>query len=163
MFDTWFTSTLLPLAALGWPHDRKSSSHLPLSRLYPTNLLETGFDIMYFWAFRMVGMCYTLSSSVPFKEIMFHGLIRDSLGRKMSKSIGNVIDPIDLIDGVSAKQMEERVINAPGLSDKEKYEATKSQKKMWPNGIEQVGSDAMRLALLVQDFKCMTEYLCNMF
>lgn len=160
VFDTWFTSTLLPLTALGWPNDRRSPNHLPLAQLYPTNLLETGFDIMYFWAFRMLGMCHTLSARspqqrlVPFRQIMFHGLIRDALGRKMSKSIGNVIDPMDLINGVTSSEMDERVQRAPGMSDKEKSDAIKSQRKVWPNGIEQIGSDAMRLALLVQDFKC---------
>lgn len=91
---------------------------------------------------------------IPFREIMFHGLVRDALGRKMSKSVGNVIDPMDLIDGVSARDMDERVQSAIGMSNKEKSEALRSQRKMWPGGIEQIGSDAMRLALLVQDFKC---------
>lgn len=124
-------------------------------------MLETGFDIMFFWAYRMVGMCSMLcsnkesSNKVPFREIMFHGLIRDALGRKMSKSIGNVIDPNDLVEGVSADAMDERVLNAHGMSEKEKSEALRSQRKIWPKGIEQVGSDAMRLALLVQDFKCL--------
>lgn len=160
VFDTWFTSTLLPLTTLGWPNERRSPNHLPLKQLYPTNLLETGFDIMYFWAFRMLGMCHTLSAdlpkdrSTPFREIMFHGLIRDALGRKMSKSVGNVIDPIDLINGVSSKDMDERVLSAPGMTEKEKNDALKSQRTIWPKGIEQIGSDATRLALLVQDFKC---------
>lgn len=128
------------------------------------HMLETGFDIMYFWAFRMVGMCHALSSNnqkaIPFRDILFHGLIRDPEGRKMSKSVGNVIDPIDLIDGVTVKDMDDRVLNAPGMSEKEKSKALKGQRKIWPHGIEQIGSDAMRLALLVQDFKCM-RYFSN--
>ena len=78
------------MAATGWPFDMKKHE-LSFDSLYPTNLLETGYDIMFFWTFRMVGMCYSLSGQLPFKKILFHGMIRDSQGRKMSKSIGNVI------------------------------------------------------------------------
>jgi len=82
VFDTWFTSTILPLGALGWPNDQIENK-LPLEKIYPTDLLETGYDIMFFWAFRMVGMCYTLSGKLPFNKILFHGLIRDSEGKAL--------------------------------------------------------------------------------
>lgn len=107
---------------------------------------------MFFWTFRMVGMCHALSGQVPFKEILFHGLIRDSEGRKMSKSLGNVIDPIDLIDGVSLDTLRQRVLDS-NLSDKEKSVSRKTQERTYPKGIEPVGVDATRLALFVQDFK----------
>ena len=81
MFDTWFTSTILPLGALGWPNNAANSKNLPFEITYPTNLLETGYDIMFFWAFRMVGICYTLSGKLPFNQILFHGLIRDLEGK----------------------------------------------------------------------------------
>ncbi len=107
---------------------------------------------MFFWAFRMVGICHALTGKLPFNQLLFHGLIRDSQGRKMSKSIGNVIDPNDLISGTSLEELRSRV-NASNLSEGEKKLSAKNQEKLYPNGIEAVGSDALRLALLVQDFK----------
>ena len=136
----------------GWPKQQLDSNKLPLKELYPTNLLETGYDIMFFWVFRMVAMCYTLSGQLPFNQILFHGLIKDGQGRKMSKSIGNVIDPIDLIDGASLNELKKR-IETSNLSDKEKKLSLKNQEKLYPSGLEAVGSDATRLALLIQDFK----------
>lgn len=115
-------------------------------------MLETGFDIMYFWALRMVGMCHALSGRIPYSQILFHGLVTDSEGRKMSKSIGNVIDPMDLVAGVSWPELKKR-IESSNLSEAEKTASIKYQQKMYPNGIKSVGSDATRLALLVQDFK----------
>lgn len=132
----------------GWPFQQNESPSI-----YPTNMLETGYDIMFFWAFRMVGICHALTDKLPFSQILFHGLIRDSEGRKMSKSIGNVIDPNDLINGTSLADLNQR-IHESNLSQKEKLISVKNQSKVHPNGIEPVGSDALRLALLVQDFKC---------
>jgi valyl-tRNA synthetase len=100
----------------------------------------------------MVAMCYSLSGKLPFKKILFHGLIRDSQGRKMSKSIGNVIDPMDLINGSSLDELKQRVVES-NLSESEKVISLKNQEKLHPHGIECIGSDAMRLALLLQDFK----------
>ena len=148
VLDTWFSSTLLPLAVLN------SNSR---STIYPSDLLETGFDIMFFWVLRMVGMCHKLSGELPFRRILFHGLLRDSEGRKMSKSIGNVIDPMDLIDGVSGDEMRRRV-EASNLAEKEKRASIQHQTKAFPNGIDAIGSDAMRLALLNQDFQCMLSF-----
>ena len=153
VFDTWFCSTLLPIAVFNWPEtSRNVNGRLPFSKIYPTDLLETGFDIMFFWAFRMVAMCYALSGELPFKQILFHGLVRDSQGRKMSKSIGNVIDPMDLIEGTSLQELKNR-ITASNLTEKEIKTSLKNQEKTYPNGIEAVGSDATRLGLLIQDFK----------
>jgi valyl-tRNA synthetase len=131
----------------GWP--AKSQK---LEQLYPTNLLETGYDIMFFWVFRMVGMCYAFSEKLPFSQIVFHGLIRDSKGRKMSKSLGNVIDPIDMIQGVSLEELKSRILNS-NLNEKEKATSVKVQEKTYPKGIEAIGSDALRMACLTQDFK----------
>ena len=130
-----------------WPFKENSEP------IYPTSLLETGYDIMFFWAFRMVGICHALSGKLPFNQLLFHGLIRDGQGRKMSKSIGNVIDPNDLICGASLGELKLRV-NGSNLSESEKKISVKHQENIYPNGIEAVGSDALRLALLVQDFKC---------
>jgi valyl-tRNA synthetase len=133
---------------MGWSNDRKSS----LQRIYPTDMLETGYDIMFFWALRMAGMCHALSGQLPYRQILFHGLVNDSQGRKMSKSIGNVIDPIDLIDGASLQELKDRIVSS-NLSTQEKNASIKYQEKQFPNGIEAVGCDATRLGLLVQDFK----------
>jgi valyl-tRNA synthetase len=100
----------------------------------------------------MVAMCQTLTGQVPFKEILFHGLIKDSEGRKMSKSIGNVIDPLDLINGVSFEKLIQRIKDS-SLTDKEKHKSIQYQTKIYPKGIQTIGSDATRLTLLKQDFK----------
>jgi valyl-tRNA synthetase len=131
----------------GWPTNSKK-----LEQFYPTALLETGYDIMFFWVFRMVGMCYAFSNKLPFNQIVFHGLIRDSKGRKMSKSLGNVIDPIDMIQGASLEELKSRILKS-NLSEKEKIASVKTQEKIYPKGIEAIGSDAMRMACLTQDYK----------
>ena len=120
--------------------------------MYPTTVLATGYEIMFFWALRMVGMCHALSGQLPYSQILFHGLINDAQGRKMSKSIGNVIDPVDLIDGASIGELKNRIL-ASNLSNAEKSVSLKTQEKIYPKGIEAIGSDATRLALLVQDFQ----------
>jgi valyl-tRNA synthetase len=134
---------------MGWSNDRNVS----LQRIYPTDILETGYDIMFFWALRMAGMCHALSGKLPYSQIVFHGLVNDSQGRKMSKSIGNVIDPIDLINGAGLKELQGRIQNS-NLSTNEKKASIQYQEKQYPNGIVQVGCDATRLGLIVQDFKC---------
>lgn len=155
VFDTWFSSTILPLAIFGWPNrdSKMNNTDLKFDDFYPTNLLETGHDIMFFWVLRMAAMCHTLSDGkFPFREVLFHGLVLDSQGRKMSKSIGNVIDPMDLIDGTTLNVLENRVKES-NLDEKEKKTSIKNQHQFYPNGIPQVGCDAMRMGLLIQDFK----------
>jgi valyl-tRNA synthetase len=98
-------------------------------------------------------MCHALTGKLPYSQILFHGLVKDSQGRKMSKSIGNVIDPMDLINGASLNELKKRIMES-NLSEKEKKTSIKNQEKTYPNGIEPIGSDATRLSLLIQDFKC---------
>lgn len=99
--DTWFSSALIPLIVRGWPY-----SKIPT---VPINLMETGNDIIGFWVARMLILCQHLSGKLPFEKILLHGLVRDSAGRKMSKSLGNVIDPLDIIEGISQDSMIQRL------------------------------------------------------
>ena len=96
VLDTWFSSSLWPFASMGWPNESKN-----LKTFFPTNLLVTGFDIIFFWVARMIMMSIEFTGKIPFKDIYVTGLIRDENGQKMSKSKGNIIDPIDLIYGIS--------------------------------------------------------------
>lgn len=129
-----------------------NNTELTFQDFYPTDILETGYDIMFFWVLRMAAMCHTLSGKFPYREILFHGLILDGQGRKMSKSIGNVIDPMDLIDGTSLKTLESRIMES-NLNEKEIKLSLKNQQTLYPNGIPKIGSDALRLGLLQSDFK----------
>ena len=138
VLDTWFSSSLWPFTTMGWPENTKE-----LEKYYPTSVLVTGFDIIFFWVARMVMMGIKFLDKVPFKTIYIHGLVRDSEGKKMSKSVGNVIDPIDIIDGIELEALiNKRVSNLvqPKLKDK----IVRKTKDEFPNGIDPYGADALR-------------------
>ena len=139
VLDTWFSSSLWPFVSLGWP--KKTNK---IQRYFPTNLLITAFDIIFFWVARMIMMSLKFTNEIPFQKVFITGLIRDSYGQKMSKSKGNVLDPIDLIDGI---QLEELIKKRTSGLIKEgmKNSVIKTTKKEFPNGIESYGTDALRL------------------
>jgi len=142
VLDTWFSSGLWPMSTLGWPQKT-----VDFEKLFPTSVLETGYDIMFFWVIRMVFFSLYLTGKVPFSEVYCHALIRDSEGRKMSKSLGNVIDPMDLIQGQTLEKLHAS-LHAGNLDPKEVASAEKYQKKAFPQGIPQLGTDAMRFSLV---------------
>eukprot|EP00042_Codosiga_hollandica_P059484 m.917502 g.917502 ORF g.917502 m.917502 type:complete len:717 (+) comp60172_c0_seq13:11235-13385(+) len=141
VLDTWFSSGLFPFATLGWP--KKTSD---LAAYYPGHLLETGQDILFFWVARMVMLGLQLTDQLPFKQVLLHAMVRDAQGRKMSKSLGNVIDPLDIIKGVSLDQLLAR-IDESNLSESEKETAKLSQRDSYPAGIPACGTDALRFTL----------------
>lgn len=145
VLDTWFSSSLLPFSAFGWP--QKS---VELTKYFPLNLMETGHDILFFWVARMIMMSSVLSKTLPFDTILLHGIICDSNGRKMSKSLGNVIVPDQIIHGTSLDSLIDVTQNnfESGFLSKEEFEKSiTSQKKSFPNGIPECGVDALRFTL----------------
>ena len=142
VLDTWFSSGLWPFSTLGWPKQTHD-----LETLYPTSVLETGWDILFFWVARMIMLGIKMTGKVPFKEVYCHSLIRDSEGRKMSKSLGNVVDPLDVMEGIQLEKLHAKLL-AGNLADKEVATATKYQKKAFPKGIPECGADALRFALV---------------
>ena len=138
VLDTWFSSSLWPFSTLGWPSETER-----VKTFYPTSVLITGFDIIFFWVARMIMMGKKFVGEVPFKEIYVHGLVRDSSGNKMSKSKGNIIDPIDLIDGINLEDLIEK--RASDLMQPDMAKKIESNtKKDYPNGINSYGTDALR-------------------
>ena len=139
VLDTWFSSQLWTFATLGWPKKTKQ-----LAKFHPTSILVTGFDIIFFWVARMIMISQKFLKEPPFKKVFIHGLVRDSEGQKMSKSKGNIIDPIDVIDGIPLKTLiAKRTENLIVPSLREKIE--RATKKEFPSGIPSFGTDALRL------------------
>ncbi|CAD5122784.1 DgyrCDS11191 [Dimorphilus gyrociliatus] len=146
VLDTWFSSSLYPLSSLGWPQNTRD-----FRNFFPTNVLDTGSDILFFWVARMVMMSLELTNQLPFDTVLLHSVIRDGNGRKMSKSLGNVIDPMDVINGTSLESLKNRLDDS-NLSTTEIKTAKECQEKDFPFGIESCGSDALRFALASYNF-----------
>uniref|UniRef100_A0A8C6HAC6 valine--tRNA ligase n=1 Tax=Mus spicilegus TaxID=10103 RepID=A0A8C6HAC6_MUSSI len=141
VLDTWFSSGLFPFSIFGWPNQSED-----LSVFYPGTLLETGHDILFFWVARMVMLGLKLTGKLPFREVYLHAIVRDAHGRKMSKSLGNVIDPLDVIHGVSLQGLHDQLLNS-NLDPSEVEKAKEGQKADFPAGIPECGTDALRFGL----------------
>ena len=139
VLDTWFSSSLWPFASMGWPNETAD-----FKKHFPTSLLVTGFDIIFFWVARMMMMSLEFTNQIPFKDVYVTGLIRDENGQKMSKSKGNVIDPLDLIYGISQDELvEKRTSNL--MQEKIAQKIERKTRNQFPKGIESYGTDALRM------------------
>ena len=143
VLDTWFSSGLWPFATLGWPEKTRD-----LENLYPTSMLETGWDILFFWVARMIIFGIKMTGQIPFKEVYCHSLVRDSEGRKMSKSLGNVIDPLDVMSGIGLQALHDK-LKVGNLDPKEVETATRFQKTSFPDGIPECGKSCLLCAVFL--------------
>ncbi|XP_062978383.1 valine--tRNA ligase [Elgaria multicarinata webbii] len=141
VLDTWFSSGLFPFSIFGWPNSSED-----LQVFYPGTLLETGHDILFFWVARMVMLGLKLTGKLPFREVYLHAVVRDAHGKKMSKSLGNVIDPLDVITGITLEGLHAQLLES-NLDPAEIQRAKQGQKADYPSGIPECGTDALRFAL----------------
>ena len=143
VLDTWFSSGLLPFSVFGWP----DTSSEELKTFFPTDLLETGHDIIFFWVARMIFLSYFFLDQLPFHTVYLNPIVKDREGRKMSKSLGNVIDPLQIIDGAPLDELLNSLISG-NLPQNELERSLKEKQKEFPNGIPECGADSLRLGLM---------------
>ena len=151
VLDTWFSSGLLPFSVFNWPDSTED-----FTRFYPLDVMETGHDILFFWVARMVMLSQELTNKLPFNKVLLHGIICDANGRKMSKSLGNVIVPEQIISGATLADLQgetEKSFKMGILSKSEMERSVDGQRKMFPNGIPECGTDALRFTLCSYNIK----------